>query len=215
MQVDGVTVRSIIERTLDLLTAQWEFLAAYILGMGALGVVLDLVGIENTTVYNIASMVALYFLMRRMLTGAGVHLTSENRFWPYIGVAILSAFGIFAGVLLLIVPGLVLFVRWLPAYGVLLAENTGVTAALGISWQRTRPAFWPLLAVALMYIVSLVVVIGGFALLAENPGVPLLAWSIPLNLAAAALSTGSVALGLAAYLLLDPQAVDTVADTFA
>ena len=52
--------------------------------------------------------------------------------------------GVLAGALLLVVPGIVLFLRWSVALPAMLAEEEGITDALARSWQLTRRR-WPLL----------------------------------------------------------------------
>jgi hypothetical protein len=49
----------------------------------------------------------------------------------------IMAVGVIAGLMLLIVPGLVLIVRWSPALPILIVEKKGVWPALEKSWQMT------------------------------------------------------------------------------
>lgn len=66
---------------------------------------------------------------------------------------LLWAVGVLAGILLLVVPGVILLVRWglaLPAFA---AEKLSVTESLRRSWDLTRNRFWVMLRVGLILIV--------------------------------------------------------------
>ena len=59
-------------------------------------------------------------------------------------ISIVSTIAVLAGLVLLVVPGLVLLVRWSLAYPVMLAEDQGIVDSLRRSWELTRDS-WPLL----------------------------------------------------------------------
>ena len=56
----------------------------------------------------------------------------------YFGLSILHSVAISIGLILLILPGLYLALRWLPAFARLLKSHEGVVEALGWSWDRTK-----------------------------------------------------------------------------
>ena len=63
------------------------------------------------------------------------------------GIGILNGLGVLIGLVLLIVPGIFLLVRWSISVPYALAEDVGVIDALQASFEQTRDAFWPILAV--------------------------------------------------------------------
>jgi hypothetical protein len=69
---------------------------------------------------------------------------------PLFGMAILSGLGILAGFLLLIVPGVILYVMWSVAAPALVEERLGPVAALGRSRELTRGARWKVFGLLLV-----------------------------------------------------------------
>ncbi len=63
---------------------------------------------------------------------------------PTIGVALLATFGAAFGLLLLIVPGVILFLRWSVAVPVLVQERLGVFGAMARSSDLTKGSRWAL-----------------------------------------------------------------------
>jgi uncharacterized membrane protein len=61
---------------------------------------------------------------------------------PLVGLAIVMALGVGLGFMLLVVPGIMLYVMWSVASPALVAERTGVFEALGRSRDLTRGARW-------------------------------------------------------------------------
>lgn len=69
---------------------------------------------------------------------------------PILVGSVLAALGIFAGLLLLIVPGIVLAVRWAIWTPALVLEERGPTSALGRSNQLVKGHSWTILAIVLI-----------------------------------------------------------------
>lgn len=63
---------------------------------------------------------------------------------PVIAITILVTLGVAAGMILLIIPGLILLVRWFVAVPVRIAEPVSVTGAIGRSAELTRGHRWEL-----------------------------------------------------------------------
>jgi hypothetical protein len=82
---------------------------------------------------------------------------------PLIGLAILMILGIWLGLALLIVPGVMVFVMWSVASPALVAERTGVFGAFGRSRFLTRGARWKVFGIEVILIVIYYVFIGAFA----------------------------------------------------
>jgi hypothetical protein len=71
---------------------------------------------------------------------------------------ILAALGVGLGLLLLIVPGLILWTWWLVIVPVIMLEGTGVTAAFGRSRELVRGHGWSVFGVLVLTIVILIAV---------------------------------------------------------
>lgn len=56
----------------------------------------------------------------------------------FFGLSILHTVAILVGLLFLIIPGLYLSIRWLPAFARLLNSDEGIIAAFDWSWDRTK-----------------------------------------------------------------------------
>jgi uncharacterized membrane protein len=79
---------------------------------------------------------------------------------PLIGLAILSALGVGFGFVLLIVPGIILYVMWSVAAPALVAERIGVIEAFGRSRYLTRGARWQVFGLELILVVAYWIFIG-------------------------------------------------------
>ena len=113
----------------------------------------------------IVSVVAGYILLTRYLAARGLLRDDSNRFWPYLGLAILSSLGIGLGFVLLIVPGVFLLVRWSSAIGFVIGEQRGVMDSLSASWEATKGSGWSIFFAGLIMIIGLILVggaVGGF-----------------------------------------------------
>lgn len=78
----------------------------------------------------------------------GVALRS---FWVLLGVGIVSGLAMMLGLILLVVPGILIFLIWMVAGPVAIAERTGVGKALSRSRFLTRDHRWWLLLIAVIY----------------------------------------------------------------
>lgn len=96
-------------------------------------------------------------LGERGLMAAGAR---PMRFWATVGLGLVANLAILIGMVLLIVPGLILAVRWFVAVPALIGEDLGVFAALGASWEETKGRFWPILGAILVIFVPLVIAVG-------------------------------------------------------
>ena len=92
-----------------------------------------------------------------------------RRFWSVLGLSIVTGIGLIAGLVLLVVPAVILSVRWFVSVPALIGEEVGVFAALGRSWEETKGRFWPIFIVL---IAVYALMIPGMALLALNEITP-------------------------------------------
>jgi hypothetical protein len=78
-----------------------------------------------------------------------LYRTAWKRVGPLVGVSLLTGFGVAAGALLLIVPGIVLAVRWSLAVPVVMLEKKSPRAAMGRSRELVRGHSWAVFRVLL------------------------------------------------------------------
>jgi hypothetical protein len=201
----NVEVGALLRGTFETIKSTPAGSAGYVVGLGALGSAMDLLNPESISnmPYTIASVFAGFYLLRAMLVNTGVTQAAEsNRVGAYFGLSILSGLGIVLGLVVLIVPGIILIVRWLLAYAILVSEDTTVTGALSESWQRTGAHFWALLAGVL---IVLLIGIAALAVYVSNdflPGVPVEAALVAGNVLLATMTVIFTALGVEAYRML-------------
>lgn len=92
------------------------------------------------------------------LSGAGVKFGAAigdglRFFFPLLLVAILVTLGTFAGLVFLVVPGLMLAVRWAVAAPVVVVEKVGPTSSMGRSADLSRNHRWSIFGLFLLYLV--------------------------------------------------------------
>lgn len=208
-------VGEILKGTTDILSSSAGAAAIYVVVLGAIGSAIDLYEASANIVSTVASIAGGFLLLRAMLLEAGLlEDGAAARFGAYFGLSLLSGLGIVLGLIVLVVPGIVLIVRWLPAYAILLSEDTGVTDALSQSWDRTRSQFWPVLAAVLIVLVLGLVAAVIYAAADISSAVPYEAAMIAGNLALSLTSAVFTALGVAVYRLLSVKS-DTLGEVFA
>ena len=147
---------------------------AYIVVTTALYSAADILMVEDG-VYFLITIVgwALGYLLLRYLMKASAAPGEAplSGFFGYFALGLVSGVVIIAGLILLIIPGLYLILRWLPAYARLYVHGDGVVSALRWSWQETRALqkplalalIWPLLFLALGLVGFFAVEIGWIA----------------------------------------------------
>lgn len=74
-------------------------------------------------------------------------------FFPLLLVGILAGIGILVGFVLLIVPGLILMVRWAVTAPVVVVEDVGPTMSFGRSADLSRGHRWAIFGLLLLYLV--------------------------------------------------------------
>jgi hypothetical protein len=85
------------------------------------------------------------------------------RFWgPMIGLTVLVQISVDLGLVLLIVPGVLILLRWSMAGPAMVAENLGVFAALRRSAELTKNHRWPIFLAYLSFLLIIFVVELGF-----------------------------------------------------
>ncbi len=89
-------------------------------------------------------------------------------FLPLIGLALLIGIGVMIGMVLLIVPGIILYVIWSVAAPALVEERRGVFASLSRSRDLTRGHRWKIFGTLFVMLVIYYLILAAFALV--DPG---------------------------------------------
>lgn len=93
-------------------------------------------------------------------------------FFPLLGLGILVSLGVFLGFILLIIPGVIVWLGWMIAAPVLIVEKKGITDSISRSWELTAGyKRWILLLMVLLIIIAAVIgaVIGILGLAFGDP----------------------------------------------
>ncbi len=123
-----------------------------------------------TAVSIIVAYIIKVLLMRELLSREGLMAAGTPLRWgAYLGVVIVAGLGTAFGLILLIVPGVLLLLRWFLAPYFVLARGTDVGDSLDASTEATKghrgTIFGALLLVGLVFIVltgALILAAGGF-----------------------------------------------------
>lgn len=199
-------------------------IAIFIVVVTAIGTVIDLTMSGSSgylMVNNIVGLVAGYLLLRAVLLSSGLaEPGSVAGFGSYFGLSFLQGLAVIVGALLLVIPGIVLLVRWIPAAPLLLCEGRGVSDTLGKSWEETKGNFWPLFGTSLLGAVPFVFVAFGAGVVESLAGGDTaggVAMEVATgfeNLVMSGCSVFFCLLGVSAYRLLFRESVD-FAEVFA
>ncbi|MEO0589748.1 MAG: hypothetical protein AAFZ11_04220 [Pseudomonadota bacterium] len=119
----------------------WVYIAAYVL-LGSLPYIyLDLNMPEANGAYVLMSFVGIglnfVLLYTLMLRSGLLESGAKAGIVTFFGLSILHSVGVAFGFLLLVLPGIYLTLRWLPAFARLLSSDDTIPAALAWSWHRT------------------------------------------------------------------------------
>ena len=147
--------------------------------------------------------VAGYLLSKRFLASRNRLGTSGNRFWQYLGMAILAGLGIVLGMVLLFVPGLILLTRWTAATGFAIGAQRGPVEALTASWHATKGHGWAI------FFAGLVLLIGLIAVLATVAGgisaIDMMAGMVIASFLEAVMNTATYAFAIAVFVLVSNE----------
>jgi len=211
----AVTVGNILGRTAAILSANAMWVVLFVLLFSALGAVADtLTAMDEATllagggllqlVVAIGSIVALYLLLETMLRTTGQFVQgTPRRYLAFLGQGILMSLGVVAGLLLLVIPGLILAARWSIAQPLLVGRGMSATHALGKSWEETRGHVVPIILAGIVLFVGFIFVAGAvIALLGEEDTISVIA----VQLASNSISVISTAMTVALIGLINPPA---------
>jgi len=226
----------IVEETFTLAGEAFVYLLGFVIVVGGLAAVGEIGGgtdpsqlwgfgvafNADTTVWGViaalaaivAQIVGGYLVLERMLELRGRLNSAGMRIWAYLGLSILTGLGTILGLVLLIVPGLILMVRWSAAPAFLIGRNMTVDDAMRESWVATKGHGWPIFfagLVCFLLAVVPVVVITGIADFADAGRVGA---AIGSGFADATTSVLSFPFAIAVFVLLD-EGVEEIEQVFA
>ncbi|MBY8335678.1 hypothetical protein KYN89_01325 [Alteriqipengyuania sp. NZ-12B] len=157
----------------------------------------------GTLAVSIGALAAAYAVTLKIVRkGVEGGLRGGSGFPTYFGISFLSGIAIALALLLLIVPGLILWARWLPAYGYGLGEGRGATEALSDSWEATTGHVGPIIGSILL---PFIIGTGGalaVMFIVEGGGPPTWWSSLIANTLIYSSQAAGIAIGLAVFSLL-------------
>lgn len=92
----------------------------------------------------LVAIVAYYLLMREQLASQNRLGGNTGSFWLFLGMSILALIGVVIGFMLILVPGIIIMVRWAAANGLVIGKAMGPVDALKVSWDATDGHSWPI-----------------------------------------------------------------------
>jgi hypothetical protein len=160
-----LALNELLGRTWQLLHADRLRVVPVIVILTGLGFLVDSGLVEEgfNVVVSGATFAAQYWITRSLLGRIGYPIPRQPRGLAFIGLALLSGIGILLGLVLLVVPGLVLAVRWSIANPWLLSSDESISDCLRRSWHQTGVSFWPIFATFLIiYVPAALVAVAAF-----------------------------------------------------
>ncbi|KLE35347.1 hypothetical protein [Aurantiacibacter luteus] len=112
----------------------------------------------------VLGVVGTWWLLREQLRSQGRLRGEGGGFWTFLGMSILAVLGMIVGFILLIVPGIILLVRWSAANGFAVSRGLGAVESLKVSWEATRGHSWSIFFAGLVLTLGASIVFGGAAL---------------------------------------------------
>lgn len=139
--------------------------ASFMTGYGFFATVVIFIVVIVAIVASVWQQVALYYFLNtkdKSLRAMDYYKASKDRLFPYFVTSFLAALVTFAGFLLLIVPGIIFFIRYSMANIIAVTENIEATAALRKSkeyvkghWGQVAGRFSVLILAAMFIFLSL------------------------------------------------------------
>lgn len=174
-----MTVGSLISETMELVQDNFRAVLIAIAILTVCGGITDyaevlsgsaVVGIVSQIAFMLFGFVVQYLLLEVFLKQVGMLTAGQGRpILAYVGLIIVMFLGTTLGMLLLIVPGVILAVRWSLAGPLLICEKGTVVEAIAKSWDITKGyTVTLLLTMLLVFIPIFVLLFGAILLLGES-----------------------------------------------
>jgi hypothetical protein len=150
LRTASLSAGDILEQTLGLLRRMWDRAALALVILAGLGIVVDSGKVTGdaanalTLAISILAFILQYWIVRGLLQDLGYRIPSRPRFPAFFLMGLVTTVGILLGLVLLIVPGIVLMVRWSISAPVVIGSECRVIESIGESWRATEGVFWPI-----------------------------------------------------------------------
>lgn len=152
---------------------------------------------------SIASLVLGYWVVISMLRDGGLAQDGlAAGFGAYFGLSFLSGVGTLLGLLVLVVPGLLLLIRWAPLFGYGLIDGDGVGEAFSKSWRSTDGHFAPIAMAMVTPLILYAGALGVYFFATDELGRVAMVPAVAANLAMALAGATMIAIGIAVYSLV-------------
>lgn len=203
-------VGTIVDKALAVLELNVRPVLIYVVAFTAVNLAISYFSLSLTAIMEqvgvgfakfVVGVAAGYLLLDAMVSRTGLRTRSaEDVFFPFVGLSVLYILGVYAGLIAVVLPGLVVMARWSIAQPILVARGGRVMGALGESWARTSGAELQILGAMLaLWILPIAILIASSLLFEPEDLVGI----IVSQLATTALSLVSAAMGVALYGLIE------------
>ncbi|HEU4651544.1 MAG TPA: hypothetical protein VFS49_09025 [Croceibacterium sp.] len=203
-------VGAIVDKSLAVLELGLRPVLIYLLVFTAVNVAIGYFALSLTAVMEqvgvglaklVVGFAAAYLLLDALIGETGLRTRADQDvFFPFIGLSVLYVLGVYAGLIAVILPGLVIMARWSIAQPLLVARGGRIMAALGESWERTKGAEFQILgAILALLVVPIALLIAGSVLFDPTDMVGI----VVTNLATSVISAVSAAMGVALYGMIE------------
>jgi hypothetical protein len=148
---------ALFEQAFRLARERLTLFAAVVAILSAAGSAVDLAPDSATFLLTILFTLLTLFL-ETALSASALQLdpvrTAGRNFVPVFGLSLFYGVGVSIGLFLLVVPGLVLLLRWSISLPVLLAEKSGVMGSLRRSWELTTRRWGLAIAISAAFVLA-------------------------------------------------------------
>jgi hypothetical protein len=222
----SIGVGAILSETIARVRESRVAVAIYVAAFTVANVITDMLELQGDSnlkvasgllsiLFGLANIVGGYLVLEAMLGDAGQHSGRYGRrFLAYFGQAILVGLGIGAGMLFLVVPGVIIACRWVIAPALLVGRGERAVEAIGNSWHLTKGHAFAIFLTALILFLPVVGVTGLAAVGAEALGKNGAFALVIVNLSTYLFTALTCAFAVAILRLIDPSGSRT-ADVFA
>jgi hypothetical protein len=193
--VEAETSGTILSRTTALIRGNALAAVIGIVGLSGADMIIDRLPTQSFALTGLVSLIAQYALIAAALRKLGLIGEGEGaaKLPAMFGLLFVTNLATLIGVVLLIVPGVILAVRWSIVVPILLAERTTIREAMRQSWERTAGRFWPIFGVFAIFTGALVVAVGVAAMFEGNV-VATVATSVVINVVVVAMWYADIAI---------------------
>jgi len=160
----------------------------------------------------LVGIIAAYMLTRQYIASRHRLASEGNRFWQFLGLSILAVIGLVIGFLFLIVPGIILLVRWSASTGYVIGTEQGITESLSSSWEATKGHGWQIFFAGLIFLIGSMIFAGIVAAVFSLAGLTVAAMIS--GFVEAAIGALSYAFAVSVYLLVS-EGSEELGDVFA